>query len=182
MVSTPITLLILLGALCYGVWWGYKEVTATVPGPTPQACVTQPMTELTTADVTVNVYNGGSLRGLAGRVADTLHSGGFVVGKVGNSTTKVGSILIIGAAADNPEVQLVAARFTNPEIQADARPDHTVDVVLGNSYVEAGGMVAEPPASIQIPSGTVCLPAPTPTATPTPAVPPEGTQPAGQPT
>ena len=53
--STPVTLAVLLGMLVVGVFWGYKTVTAKVEGPPPDDCVTMPMTELTTASVTVNV-------------------------------------------------------------------------------------------------------------------------------
>jgi len=165
LLSTPVTLIILLGLLAGGVVWGYKAVTARVAGPPPPPCVTVPMTELTTASVTVNVYNSGDQRGLAGRVADTLRQGGFLIGTVDNADTKVLTILIVGAAADNPEVQLVASWFVNPEIQADGRPDHTVDIYVGNSYDETNAMVPDPPASLQISSGEVCLP---PTETPTP--------------
>jgi len=164
MLSTPITLIILLGLLASGVWWGYKTVTARVVGPPPPSCVVMPMTELTTSSVTVNVYNSGDQRGLAGRVADALRTGGFMVGTVDNADNKVLTILIVGAAADNPEVQLVAGWFVDPEIQADDRPDHTVDIYVGNGYNETTSMVPEAPTSLQVPSGEVCLPA---TATPT---------------
>ena len=166
--STPVTLIILLGLLAAGVVWGYKSVTAKIPGTQPAPCVTMPMTELTTASVTVNVYNAGTNVGLAGRIAASLQQGGFVIGKVGNSTDKVLTISIVGANTDDPEVQLVAAWFNNPEIQADNRPDHSVDVIVGSGYDEKTGPAPTPPTSTQIPSGQVCLPSPTPTPTPEP--------------
>lgn len=172
--STPLSLLILLGLLAGGVYWGYQTVTAKVPGPAPAACVTTPMTELTTASVTVNVYNTGSKRGLAGRVSDTLKQGGFMLGTVDNSTEKVSAIVIVGAAVDNPEVQLVAAWFVDAIVQADQRPDHTVDVLLGDSFDETKGWAATPPTTLEVPSGVVCLP-PSETPTPTPEPTPEPT-------
>ena len=172
--STPITLVVLLGLLCVGVLWGYKAVTAKVEGPPPPNCIPIPMTELTPDAVTVNVYNGGSQRGLAGRIADALEAGGFVIADIDNTEVRVLTILIIGAAVDNPEVLLVAGWFVDPQIQADSRPDHSVDVILGGSYDEATGMTESPPMSLEIPSGEVCLPKkddPTPSATPTDATP-----------
>ncbi|MCL2482469.1 MAG: LytR C-terminal domain-containing protein [Propionibacteriaceae bacterium] len=176
--STPITLVILLGILAAGVGWGYKSFMATPPGPPPPTCVTMPMTEMTTGAVTVNVYNGGSSTGLAGRIADALRKGGFVVGTVANSSTKILTISIVGNATDSPEVQLVAAWFNDPEIQADGRADHSVDIVVGNGFMLDTGMAASPPSSIDIPAGEACLPA---TGTPTPT-PTDQATPGGQPT
>jgi len=127
-----------------------------------------PMTEMTTGAVTVNVYNGGSMSGLAGRIADSLRKGGFVVGTVANSTTKILTISIVGNATDSPEVQLVASWFNDPEVQADGRADHSVDIVVGNGFDINAGMAASPPSSIDIPAGEACLPATgTPSATAT---------------
>lgn len=164
--STPITLIILLGLLAAGTWWGYKAVTAKVQAP-PTPCETMSMTELTPASVVVNVYNGGSKEGLAGTISTTLAEAGFRIGKVGNTDEKVQTVIIVGAAVDNPEVLLVAGWFQDPVIQADERIDHSVDVLLGNSFDDPAGtgLVAEPPASIQVVTGTVCLP-PSPTPTP----------------
>ena len=181
MASTPVTLLVLLGLLTAGAFWGYKAVTAKVPGPERPACVTVEMPELTTASVTVSVYNAGTKAGLARRVADSLATGGFVIDNIANTDQAVSTILIIGAAEDNPEVQLVAAWFNNPVVQADGRLDHSVDVVVGNDYVEAEGMVAGAPTSLQLPSGEVCLPPPT--TTPTPSEDPTNpAEPGGEPT
>jgi len=163
-VSTPITLVILLGLLTAGVWWGYKIVSAKVV-QTTTPCVTMAMTELTTSSVTVNVYNSGSLAGLAGRVSTTLIDGGFIVGTVGNASNNVQTVMITGANADDPEVRLVASWFVDPAIQADGRANHTVDVYVGNDFDEQNGIVPNAPASLPISTGQVCLPA---SATPTP--------------
>ncbi|MDR2896346.1 MAG: LytR C-terminal domain-containing protein [Propionibacteriaceae bacterium] len=168
LISTPLTLLILVGLLVAGAIWGYKAVTAAVPVAPPPSCVPQPMTDLATSAVTVNVLNGGDIRGLANSVSEQLKAGGFMVATVGNTEERVLGTVIVGAVADDPEVQLVAAWFTNPEIRADGRPNHTVDVLLGNEYDTTAGMNPTPPASIQVPSGEVCLPGSTASATPTP--------------
>ncbi|MDR2974008.1 MAG: LytR C-terminal domain-containing protein [Propionibacteriaceae bacterium] len=166
MLSTPITLVILLALLVAGAVWGFKAVTAKVPAPQPANCVTQPMTQLTTGSVTVNVYNGGNIRGRAAAVAEKLASGGFIIGKTDNTEERVLTVIVTGAATDSPEVQLVAAWFNTPEVKADARPDHSVDVLIGDDYNPDNGMAATPPAALEIPSGEVCLP---PSATPAPS-------------
>lgn len=190
-ISTPITLIILLAMLSAGVWWGYKTVSTKVAQPS-NPCVTMTMTELTTSSVTVNVYNSGSRTGLAGRISDALIAGGFIKGTIGNSNNNVQTVMIIGANIDDPEVQLVAAWFFEPAIQADGRANHSVDVYVGDSYNEDTGMVPGAPTSLQVPSGEVCLPAtatPTPQATgeppiegpPAPGTEPEGAEGATQP-
>jgi hypothetical protein len=171
LLSTPITLIVLLGLLVGGVAWGYKIITAQVVIPrTP--CVTIPMTELATNAVTVSVFNAGDRTGLARRVAEVLSDGGYVIGRVGNTDEKVLTIIVVGAQIDSPEVKLVASWFVDPEIQSDDRVDHSVDVMVGNGYDEETGMVSEPPTTLQIPGGNVCLP---PTPTPTNTVSPTGT-------
>ena len=69
-VRTPLTLLILLGVLCYGAWWGYTNVLKPVPALPPEPCVEQslPNSQLRSTQVTVSVFNGGDRRGLAGDV------------------------------------------------------------------------------------------------------------------
>ena len=166
MVSTPLTFAVLLTMLGVGVYWGYKTFTAKVEGPPPESCQTIPMTTLEPSSVTVNVYNGGNQRGLAGRIADHLSTNGFIVNDISNTDVKVETILIIGAAVDNPEVLLVAGWFADPNVRADNRPDHSVDIVLGNSYDERIGLADDPPLSLELPGGVVCLP-PVPTPTPT---------------
>jgi hypothetical protein len=170
--STPITLVVLLGLLAAGAAWGYSMVTAKVEAPPPPECVTMQMRELTPETVTVRVYNAGSIRGLAGDVADKLEAAGFIIGTVGNKEANVAVILIVGAATDSPEVQLVSRWFVDPNIQGDGRVDHTVDIILGNSFDTYVAWAEDPDPVMQIPGGQVCLPeTPTPstTETPTPA-------------
>jgi len=156
-------------------------ITTKVAGPPPENCVPQTISVLEPSSVLVNVYNGGSQRGLAGRTAEILRTAGFRVGTVSNTETRVLTILIIGAAADNPEVLLVAGWFLDAEIQADDRPDHSVDIILGDSFNEETDYAADPPKSIEIPSGEVCLPRPPstpedePTGDETPVNPPSPT-------
>jgi len=156
LISTPLALLILLGLLSAGAVWGFKQVTAPIPTVPPEPCATQTMTELTPAAVTVRVYNAGTRRGLASSIGQSLRTAGFQVETIGNTTTRVLTTLIVGADVDNPEVQFVASWFVDPEIQADGRPDHTVDIIIGNDYP---GLIPDAPTSLPLPAGQVCLPA-----------------------
>lgn len=163
-VRTPLTLLLLLGVLCYGAWWGYKNVLADVPPLPPDPCVEQqlPNSQLRSSQVTVNIYNGGNRRGLAGDVGRALRDKGFRVLKTTNTKEKVSATVIVGANASNPEVQLVKGFFKGASVRADKRQDGTVDVLVGDKY---GGFNKKAPTAITVKSSKACLPA-TQTASP----------------
>ena len=156
-VRTPLTLLILLGVLCYGAWWGYTNVLAPVPPVPPDPCVEQqlPNSQLRSSQVVVNVYNGGNRRGLAGDVGRTLRDKGFRVLKTTNTKEKISSTVIVGASAANPEVILVKGFFKSATVRADKRTDGTVDVLVGDKY---GGFDKKAPTTITVKSSKACLP------------------------
>ncbi len=159
-IRVPVTLLILLGLLCYGAWWGWTRVIAQTPKSPPEPCVQQTVAKgkLKSSQVTVNVFNGGRKRGLAGDVAKDLEAAQFKVGKVGNTDHDhaVSSTVIVGAGAKNPEVLLVKGFFKGAKISADQRANHSVDVLVGNSY---GGFNKLAKTSIAVKGKSVCLPA-----------------------
>lgn len=175
MVRTPITLLILLGILSYGAWWGWSNVLAPIPPAAPEPCVSQKIPEgvLTTEQVTINVFNGGDKKGLAGDVARAMRNRDFTVRQTDNTLEKVTATVIVGAAVDNPEVLLVKSFFKKAKVRADDRNDGTVDVLVGTKY---GGFNKKAKREIRVESKSVCLPpgtsvsasAPTPPPTPTP--------------
>jgi hypothetical protein len=157
MVRTPITLLVLLGVLCYGAWWGYTNVIKPAPPIPPTPCVNQRVSqgELKSSQVVVNVYNGGTKKGLAGDVGRSLRSRGFRVTKTSNTGQKITKTVILGAGAKNPEVLLVKGFFKDAQVKVDKRPDHTVDVLVGNDY---GGFNKKAKDSLRVKTRTVCLP------------------------
>jgi hypothetical protein len=164
-VRTPFTLLVLLGVLCYGAWWGWTNVIREVP-PAPRApCVKQkvPKGQLKSSQVVVSIYNGGDKRGLAGDVGRALRSRGFKVQRTTNTGEKVERTIIVGASAKNPEVLLVKGFFKESDVRPDKRVDGSVDVLVGNRY---GGFNKNAKTVYTVKSATVCLPAP-PTPSPT---------------
>ena len=164
-VRTPFTLLVLLGVLCYGAWWGYTNVIREVPPAPPAPCVEQklPKNQLKSSQVTVSVFNGGSKRGLAGDVGRSLRDRGFKVQTTTNTLQKVQKTVIVGAGTKNPEVLLVKAFFKDADVKADKRVDGSVDVLVGNRY---GGFNKKAKTTYTVKSSKACLPAqPTPTAT-----------------
>jgi LytR cell envelope-related transcriptional attenuator len=164
-VRTPITLLILLGVLLYGAWWGYRNIIQPVPKIPPPPCVEQTVTKglLQASQVTVKVYNGGDRRGLAGDVGRSLRRKGFKVALMTNTVEKIQKTVIVGANAKNPEVLFVKSFFKDAVVRADKRQDGSVDVLVGNKY---GGFNKDAKATYAVKAKTICLPSQTPSPTP----------------
>lgn len=173
--KTPLTLAVLLLAVWAGARWGWKAFTAPIPEDPPVPCQVVTASSLKTDMVSVTVENGSTERGRASGVAANLRTAGFNVTRTGNSDERITQTIIRGTAADSPEVVLVAGFFKNAKIEADARVDHTVDVLVGarnpgEETDEWAGMNKAAATELALPTGKVCLPAssasPTATATP----------------
>lgn len=160
-VRTPLTLFALLAVLCYGAWWGWKNVWAPPPPRPAVPCVNQTVHagQLRSSQVTVNVYNGGRTPGLASTVAAQLRTKGFKTGSVGNTDKAVTRTVIVGTAVHDPEVLLVKSFFSHASVKADKRSDRSVDVLVGDSY---GGFISGAKPSIAVKAKTVCLPSGSP--------------------
>jgi len=157
-VRTPITLMILLGVLMWGAWWGYTNVIRPVPEAAPEPCVNQTLAkgQLKSSQVTVRVYNGGDRVGLAADVARSLRSKGFVVSRTTDTNEKIQKTVIVGAGAKNPEVLFVKTFFKDAVVRADKRTDRSVDILVGNKYA---GFDKTGKTTYEVKAKTVCLPA-----------------------
>jgi hypothetical protein len=164
-VRTPVTLLILFGALMYGAWWGYNNIIKPVPPLPPEPCVNQtlPKGQLKSGQVVVRVYNGGDRKGLAADVGRSLRGKGFRVTLTTNTVEKIQKTVIVGADPNNPEVKFVKTFFKESVVRADQRVDRTVDVLVGNKY---GGFNKGAKTTYQVETDMVCLPSQTPSPTP----------------
>ena len=157
---TPVILLALVALVVLGAVWGWQQVVKPPAVTLPDACVAQPVADgqLRSDQVTVEVHNSGSRRGLAGEVGTLLQEKGFVVGEVGNAEeVRATDVVVLGADAEAPEVRLVASQFTNPEVRSepDRLPDHRVVVVLGDEY---SGLQPEAATAVAVDAESVCLP------------------------
>lgn len=172
MVKTPLTLLVLAGIVYGGMKWGINAFTEPIPTDPPPPCITRTAPQLTTADVTVSVWNGSTERGRATSVGNNLKSLGFQLDKVGNTEERITQTTIRGRAANDPVVTFVATFFVEPKIEADGRTDGTIDVLVGprneaQASDDWAGMNKEAAQAAPLPGGSACLPAPKPTPTPT---------------
>ena len=164
--ATPLVLVVLVVLLAFGSWWGWRALTRPLDEITSTPCVTQTVAgTLKSSQVSVQVLNGGSVAGRAGTVADSLKAKGFMIIRTGNTSQQMPVTTIVGHAADDPEVTMVAAFFPKSQVKADGRADHTVDVLLTDQY---DGFNDQAPTEVPVPGGTVCLP---PGSTSTPASP-----------
>lgn len=155
---TPVTLIVMVGLLAFGAYYGYSRVVAPPPEPKATPCVAQKVSkgEVTTAQVTVKVFNGGKKRGLAGDVSVALRGKNFKVSTTSNTDRAIDETIIVGASKDNPEVKLVAQFFKKSKIEADGRSDRSVDVLVGDEYA---GFNKKAKKSVKVEEETVCLPA-----------------------
>ena len=122
-VRTPVTLLILLGVLLYGAWWGYNNIIKPIPALPPSRASSRrvPKGQLKTTQVMVKVYNGGDRKGLAADVGRSLRGKGFRVTLTTNTVEKIQQTVIVGADANNPEVMFVKTFFKEAVVRPDKR-------------------------------------------------------------
>lgn len=156
-IRTPLILLILLGILVYGAWWGWTNIVKPVQSKPDNPCVPTKVTDkkLKTSQVTVQVKNGGDKRGLASQVTKQLDGAKFHTKQPSNTDKKITKTVIIGEKAKNPEVKLVKRFFPKAKIHSDHRSDRTVDVFVGNGYQ---GFKKHAKRSYPVKTKKVCLP------------------------
>lgn len=117
----------------------FKEQFAAEPTPTPTLdpvpCPPENALPVKYSKVKVNIYNGTSTAGLAGRTADDVEGRGFKVAETTNAP-----VTYAGVARINFGTKGVAAAYTlaahvpGAELQMDARKNATVDLTLGSDF------------------------------------------------
>jgi hypothetical protein len=143
--KTPVTLLVLLGVLFGAAFYGWTTIVSDgSPGKkvTPTAtCKTTKVTKrgsrLIAKNVVVNVYNAGSVNGLAGRTLVTLKSRGFRSGVASNAPAGVfaRSVKVLTHRRRSPQAQLVARQFRGKVHFGRARAMAPgVDVIVGDFF------------------------------------------------
>lgn len=139
-----VLVLLLVGVLlaAWQVLRGNWEIPGweAAPPPAPLSCPVDPVSFSQAS--TVHVYNGTSIGGLAGEVANDLEARGFTIGTVGNK--RLGNQQRVGVVTAGPEGQdtalAVQRMIEGTQFQPDDREDDSVDLVLGVRYQQ---LVAE---------------------------------------
>jgi hypothetical protein len=126
----------------------FKELTAD---PKPQADPSTPAAPETVArgDVTVDVYNGSGISGLAAEAAAALTNAGFGAGTTGNADSNAYTVTEIRHAPGEEALAntVLAAIPGATVVEAADVPAGTVHVVLGTDFNGVGQKVTEAPAA-----------------------------------
>ncbi|WP_175482905.1 LCP family protein [Actinokineospora iranica] len=138
-----------------------------------------PATATTTGDsgdITVEVRNGSTTRGLATTVLDALAGDGFLRGEVGDAAVQAGSIIRY-AKGERTKAEAVAGSLSGAFAFEEDRtlPRGHVRVVLGTTYQPSSRLAGEPMLRLRPPDEPTDTTGASPDATSTPATtaPPE---------
>ncbi len=146
--KTPITLLVLLLLLGGAAYYGWHAVatptvsTGTLTSPTqgePTCLKHKHVTKgqrIVAKDIAVNVYNAGSVPGLAAATSGRLSDNGFQAGLIADAPAHVAAknVTILSDTGRSPEVRLVAKQFNGPVVVRKKDLGAGVDVVLGDKF------------------------------------------------
>ena len=170
-ITTAVTLLVLVGILAAGLWFGSRAFLAPLPSdddaadaePTCSPRSVRKGQRLATRQVQVSVFNAGTRAGLAGETLDSLTRRGFKKGEAGNAppTSKVKVAQVWTTERRDYTARLVARQFARPAkirvVGRDLGPG--IDVVVGDGFKKLGKPV---PAIVVTRPSSACLPATAP--------------------
>jgi hypothetical protein len=143
---TGVTLLVLVGLVGIGGYYGYRALFAPVPDDTVTASSGGRTCEsglhkgeiVRPRDVTVTVLNAGSRSGLAGQVQDRLAGRGFLRGATDNAPEDlaVRFVRVLAPSRMDPAARLVAAQFGDHTYVQRSRQDlgPGVVVIVGDRF------------------------------------------------
>jgi len=165
-------LLVLLAAVgALGNWLQWWSL-----GPARAAQAPCPVRTVSTAgETSVNVYNGTDRHGLANAVARELQRRDFRVLTIGNASDPAPARTAVSVRygrSDAVRARTVALQFPGKVTLVryrKARPDHSVDVVIGDRYRAMQTRTEAAAAIAPLPTPRNCRPVTTPPATGPPA-------------
>ncbi len=164
-VTTAVTLLVLAAILVVGLLVGANALFAPLPETkqtsptTSRPCDKQSVAKgqrVTTRQVQVSVYNGGSRAGLADETMSALTKRGFRQGKIGNAPDGAGikRAQVWTTRRHDPGARLAAAQFGKGTrvFFKDVDLGPGVDVLVGDDFTKLGpatrAVVAQHPFSV----------------------------------
>lgn len=134
--TIAVILLALAGAFYYAS--SYYRDTEPKPGPCTTEVAVPP---LRASDITINVYNATSRRGLALATSKVAVQRGFRIAEVANDpkgkTVKEVAQIRYGPAGEE-SAKLLAQHVPGAVLVADKRKEETIDLVLGNKWKQFG--------------------------------------------
>ncbi len=144
-----VTLTVLTVIFVVAVVAGFRLVTSPIPdldldsaeaGPTCKEVTLQPGSTLSREQITVDVYNDGSISGLASTTQRRLGRFGYQRGSIGNADDLDVNARNVTIVADNPEgpmARLLQDQFRGHVrvVKGDASDDGSIAIVVGDNYV-----------------------------------------------
>jgi LCP family protein required for cell wall assembly len=123
----------------------FAELSAT-PEPQPEPTATEAPDTVAPAEVSVNVYNGSGISGVAKSAAADLQAQGFVVAETGNAdSTEYTATEIRYAAGDQALAATLAAALPGVTTSESEEPTQgTVDLVIGSDFNGIGQALDAP--------------------------------------
>ncbi len=143
--KTPVTLLLLVVLCVAGTIYGWRLLTEDAPpldaGSARPDCSDRQLdsgSKLKSNQVQVNVYNAGSISGLAGETMRLLTRREFIAGVVDDApaNTKAQNVVVLDPEPKSASVELVAAQFKGDVVvrkRADDLSDG-IDVIVGDGF------------------------------------------------
>ena len=143
---TPITLGILLAVLLGAAYYGWQTIASPAENESPTAKKSpgckktvefRKGQKIKSSDITVNVYNAGSIVGLADNTLHDLHDQGFVRGTAENAPEEVTArnVTILTDSKKSPQVELVASQFRGRvRIASGPALADGIDIIVGDSF------------------------------------------------
>jgi hypothetical protein len=170
--KSPLTLLVLVLMLAAAFVVGWRLATEPVPATVEveesrkKSCRTQtlrPGDFLRLSQVTVNVYNAGTIPGLAESTLSELVERGLLPGRTGNAPADVDTqrTLLLDSKPESAAVKLVKKQLKRPVQVRKIAEDLTagVDVIVGDKSL---GLRGGSTKQVKVKAATtVCVPRPT---------------------
>jgi hypothetical protein len=139
---------VLLGVVLGAGYYGWRTLQSPSDGESDQTvvrqqpkCKKQPRSEgrlIKATAITVNVYNAGTVSGLASTTLRSLSDAGFRSGVADNAPVGVAvtNVTILTRGKTSPQAQLVASQFKGKvDIRKGLDLAEGIDVVVGDEFV-----------------------------------------------
>ena len=144
---TPITMLVLLGVVLGAGYYGWRTLQSPTDGDDQPVVRQQPECKkkqrsdgrsIKSTTITVNVYNAGSVSGLASTTLRSLSDAGFRSGVADNAPVgvPVSNVTILTRDNPSPQARLVANQFKGRVVLRKGLDlAEGIDVIVGDEFV-----------------------------------------------
>lgn len=142
-IRTAVTMLVLVGILCAGAWYGWNGLNAgrdveAEPEATPSPeCTTPEPVRARARGTLVSVYNAGAPTGTGGQVMDALNARGFTRGEIDDAPEgiEVRGVVVWTDEPDSAAARLVARQLRRAKVRERVNiPGPGVNIFYGTEF------------------------------------------------